>query len=97
MIFKSDFWVHRVANDEESRVLINPTTLLGACEIDKFEKFLLPLHSSNVESFLAVVIYETGAFYRLNVKLTCQCSFVYSTFSVRCHVPFCKIKSKLLL
>jgi len=97
MIFKNDFWAHRVANDEDSRVLINPTTLLGACEINKLEKFLLPLHSSNDKSFLAVVIYGTGAFYRLNVKLTCQCSLVYSTFSVRCYVPFCKIKSKLLL
>jgi len=32
-----------VTNEAGSRVLINPTTLLGACEIDKFENFLLPL------------------------------------------------------
>jgi hypothetical protein len=43
LIFKNDFWVQRVAKDEGSRVLIIPTALLGACEIDKIEKFLLPL------------------------------------------------------
>ena len=44
-----------MAKDEGSRVLISPTALLGACEIDKTEKFLLTLHSSNAESFLEVV------------------------------------------
>ena len=38
-----DFWVQRVATDGRSRVLINPTALIGACEIDKIAKFLLPL------------------------------------------------------
>ena len=34
-----------MAKDEGSRVLINPTALLGACEIDKIEKFLQSLNS----------------------------------------------------
>ena len=45
LIYKNDFWEQRVAKDEESRVLINPTALHGACEIDKTEKFLQPLIS----------------------------------------------------
>ena len=32
-----------MAKDEGSRVLINPTALLDACEIDKIVKFLKPL------------------------------------------------------
>jgi hypothetical protein len=32
-----------VAKFEGSRFFINPTELLGACEIDKIEKFLLTL------------------------------------------------------
>jgi hypothetical protein len=43
LIFKNDFWVQRVATDGGSRVLINPAALLGAYEIDKIAKFLLPL------------------------------------------------------
>jgi len=43
LIYKNSFWVQRVAKDEGSRVLINPTALLGAYEIDKIEKFLQPL------------------------------------------------------
>jgi hypothetical protein len=27
LIYKNDFWVQRVAKDEESRILINPTAL----------------------------------------------------------------------
>lgn len=46
LIYKNDFWVQRVAKDEESRVLVNPTALLAACEIDKTEKFLQPLYSN---------------------------------------------------
>ena len=38
-----DFGVQRVATDGRSRVLINPTALIGASEIDKIAKFLLPL------------------------------------------------------
>ena len=43
LIYKNDFGVQRVAKDEGRRLLINPTALLGACEIDKIEKFLLTL------------------------------------------------------
>ena len=43
MIFKNGFWVQRVVTDGRCRVLINPTALLGACEIDIFAKFLLTL------------------------------------------------------
>jgi hypothetical protein len=43
LIFKNGFWVERVATDGRCRVLINPTALLGVCEIDKIAKFLLPL------------------------------------------------------
>jgi len=43
LIYKNDFWVQRVAKDERRRVLINPTALLGVCEIDKIETFLLTL------------------------------------------------------
>ncbi len=38
-----DFLVQRVATDGGSRVLINPTALIGTCEIDKNAKFLLTL------------------------------------------------------
>jgi hypothetical protein len=41
-----DFGVQRVATDGRSRVLINPTALIGASEIDKIAKFLLPLTNS---------------------------------------------------
>jgi hypothetical protein len=41
--FKNGFWVQRVITDGRRRVLINPTALLGACEIDKIAKFLLTL------------------------------------------------------
>jgi hypothetical protein len=38
-------------------LLIYPSTLIGWCEIGRFDKFSLTLlHSSNVESFLEVVI-----------------------------------------
>ncbi len=57
-VLRMDFWGQRVATDGRIRVLVNPTALIGACEIDKIAKFLLPLHSSNAERFLAVVIYK---------------------------------------
>ena len=38
-----DFWVQRVAKVQGRRVLINPTALIGVCEIDKIAKFLLTL------------------------------------------------------
>ena len=41
------FWVQRLATYRMSRVLINPTALIGACEIDKIAKFLLPLQCKN--------------------------------------------------
>jgi hypothetical protein len=37
-----DFLVQRVATDGGSRVLINPTALIGASEIDKIARFLTP-------------------------------------------------------
>jgi hypothetical protein len=42
-----DFWGQRVATDGRIRVLVNPTALIGACEIDKIAKFLLPLIFKN--------------------------------------------------
>ena len=45
-INKNDFWARRIFKDD-SEVIINPTVFLGACEIDKFEKFLLPLINKN--------------------------------------------------
>jgi len=47
LIYKNDFWVQRVDKDEGRRFLVNPTALLGACEIDKTEKFLLTLKLDN--------------------------------------------------
>lgn len=38
-----DSLVQRVAADGGNRVLINPTTLIEPCEIDKNTKFLLTL------------------------------------------------------
>ena len=38
--------MQRVVTDGRRRVLINPTALLGACEIDIFAKFLLTLINS---------------------------------------------------
>jgi hypothetical protein len=35
--------VQRVAADGGNRVLVNPTTLIDPCEIDKNAKFLQPL------------------------------------------------------
>ena len=44
--FKIFFCVRRAVKDDGRKVIINPTVMLGACEIDKTEKLLLPLHSS---------------------------------------------------
>ena len=45
-INKNDFWARRIFKDD-SEVTINPTVFLGECEIDKIEKFLLPLINNN--------------------------------------------------
>jgi hypothetical protein len=55
-----------------SRVLINPIVLLAAFGINKIAKFLLPLQSSNGESFLAVVIYEELMFKLKWLHLPCK-------------------------
>ena len=52
LIYKNDFWVQRVAKDEGSRVLINPTALFGGCEISRNARFSETLQSKNLYAAL---------------------------------------------
>ena len=74
MLIYNDFWVQRVAKDEGSRFLINPTALLGACEIDKIEKFLLTLTYKKV--FGSIGRQHFKACYELNNSA----AFAFPTF-----------------
>lgn len=46
----------RIIADAPQNTLINPLALFGWYEIDQNPKLLETLHSSNTESFLAVVV-----------------------------------------